>query len=194
MDTKSYKEKLLEKLYAPYRHCTACPLGQLGRKNIVFGEGAPNAKLLFIGEGPGREEDILGRPFVGRSGKLLDKILEVAGLERSDVFIANVVKCRPPGNRKPTPIESRTCKKLLLLKQIKIIRPQLICTLGSSALEALIEQKVAITRMRGTILQHENLTILPTYHPAYILRNRTELETFANDIKKARDFLKSTTT
>lgn len=185
MDIKKYKQSLLEELYAPYQQCVACPLGLQGRKNIVFGEGNPDAALMFIGEGPGREEDILGRPFVGRSGKLLDKILELANLERKEVFIANVVKCRPPGNRKPLPIESKTCKQLLLFNQIKIIRPKIICTLGSSALEALIEQPVSITKMRGSLLEHNSMTILPTYHPAYILRNRKELKNFVTDIKAA---------
>ncbi len=189
MDIKTYKKKLLESLYKPYLQCTTCPLGFQGRKNIVFGEGDPNAQLMFVGEGPGREEDSTGKPFVGRSGRLLDKIIELAGLKRSETFIANVVKCRPPGNRKPLPTESSTCKNLLLFKQIKIIRPKIICTLGSSALEALIEQPVSITKMRGAILKVKNMTILPTYHPAYILRNRKELENFANDIKNAKKYL-----
>lgn len=191
MDIKQYKQKLLEELYAPYKKCVACALGISGRKNIVFGEGNPNTPLLFIGEGPGREEDILGRPFVGRSGKLLEKIMEIMGLKREDVFIANVVKCRPPGNRKPLPSESKTCKTALLFKQIKIIRPILICTLGSSALEALLEKPISITKMRGDIITKNDMTILPTYHPAYILRNRSELENFSNDIKKAVDFIKN---
>ena len=191
MDIKKYKQNLLEQLYAPYRNCTACPLGLQGRRHIVFGEGNPDADLMFIGEGPGRDEDILGRPFVGRSGKLLDKVMELVSLKRGNVFIANVVKCRPPGNRKPLPIESKTCKKLFLFNQIKIIRPQIICTLGSSALEALIEKPVRITKQRGKIIKHNSMTILPTYHPAYILRNRRELENFADDIKKAARFLKN---
>lgn len=185
MDIKKYKQTLLEKLYEPYKSCKACPLGNLGRKNIVFGEGNPNAQLMFIGEGPGREEDILGKPFVGRSGKLLDKIMELAQLKRTDVFISNIVKCRPPNNRKPLPIESKTCENLLLSKQIKIIRPNVICTLGSSALETLIKQEVKITKMRGKAIAYNDITILPTYHPAYILRNRRELESFIYDIQQA---------
>lgn len=193
MDIKKYKQKLLDQLYKPYKKCLRCPLGMLGRKTIVFGEGNPDADLMFVGEGPGRDEDALGQPFVGRSGKLLDKIMELVDLSRQEVFIANVVKCRPPGNRKPLPTESKTCKKLLLLQQIKIIRPKVICTLGSSALEALIEKPVAITRLRGKPirLHQEKLStiILPTFHPAYILRNRKELEKFADDLKKAKEFL-----
>ena len=123
---QTYKQDLLNKLYAPYQKCIQCPLGKLGRKNVVFGEGNPDAKLVFIGEGPGQDEDIQGRPFVGRSGKLLDKVFDLAHITRSDVFISNVVKCRPPGNRKPLENEIMTCTNLLLFKQLKIIRPKII--------------------------------------------------------------------
>ncbi len=193
MDIKKLKQTLLNELYQPYQQCTACPLGFLGRKNIVFGEGDPNAALMIIGEGPGKEEDILNRPFIGRSGKLLDTILEKTAFKREDLFIANVVKCRPPENRKPLKAESFTCKNLLLFKQIQIISPRLICTLGASALEALIEQPANITTMRGVIIQHNSMTILPTYHPAYILRNRRELENFTKDFQMAHKFLTSLT-
>jgi len=189
MNMKKNKQTLLNKLYKPYKKCQNCPLATLGRKTIVFGEGNPDANLMIIGEGPGKDEDALGRPFVGRSGKLLDKIIELIDMSRKDVFIANVVKCRPPNNRKPLPIESKTCKKLLLFKQIKIIKPKVICTLGSSALEALIEKPVAITKLRGKIIKFKQTVILPTYHPAYILRNRKELENFSADLKKAKDIL-----
>jgi len=191
MDAKKYKQKLLDQLYKPYANCQRCPLGVQGRKNIVFGEGNSDAKLMFIGEGPGKNEDLLGRPFVGRSGKLLDKVIDAIGMKREDVFIANVVKCRPPGNRKPLPAESNTCKKLLLFKQIKIIRPKVICTLGSSALEALIEKPVSITKLRGKQIDFKNTILLPTYHPAYILRNRKELENFAADLILAKKLLQS---
>jgi len=186
MDIKKYKQALLEELYAPYKKCLMCPLGSLGRKNIVFGEGNPNAKLIFIGEGPGQKEDELCRPFVGRSGQLLTKVLEAIDLSREDVFITNVVKCRPPNNRKPLPNESDTCTKLLLFKQIKIIRPKAICTLGSAAIQAFLEKDVKITKIRGKTFKKEKTTIIPTYHPAYILRNKKELENFANDIKLAK--------
>ena len=189
MDAKKYKQKLLNQLYRPYQNCLRCPLGMQGRKTIVFGEGNPDANLIFVGEGPGRDEDTLGRPFVGRSGKLLDKIIELIGMSRDEVFIANVVKCRPPGNRKPLPAESKTCKELLLLQQIKIIRPKVICTLGSSALEAFIEKPVAITKLRGKPIPFDQAVILPTFHPAYILRNRKELEKFADDLQKAKNIL-----
>lgn len=184
MNEKSYKEKLLQELYEPYRHCTSCPLGTLGRSTVVFGEGNPEASLVFIGEGPGRDEDRLGRPFVGRSGQLLTRVLKDAlGIDRSEVFITNIVKCRPPENRKPTPQESATCTQLLLFKQLNIIKPQVICSLGATALEGLLNKEAKISLYRGkplTIL--DSITLVPTYHPAYILRNPKEIKTFVNDL------------
>lgn len=192
MNPKTYKEKLLQELYAPYQNCHRCPLGSLGRTNVVFGEGNADARLMFIGEGPGADEDAQGRPFVGRSGQLLTKLLSLAGIDRADVFITNIVKCRPPNNRKPLPIESNTCKKLLLLNQIKIIRPDVICTLGSSALSGLLNKDdVKITAMRGKIITTafesplNTIKLLPTYHPAYILRNPKEANTLFDDLQKA---------
>lgn len=182
MDPASYKQALLDQLYAPYRACTACPLGTMGRATVVFGEGNPDARLMFIGEGPGADEDAQGRPFVGRSGKLLTKTLAGFGIAREEVFITNIVKCRPPNNRAPTPLESSTCMSLLLYNQIKIIRPTLICTLGASALRALLGTEAKISAVRGTIQRKNNLTVIPTYHPAYILRNASELKTFVSDI------------
>ena len=192
MNAKMYKQNLLNELYKPYQQCTACPLGSLGRTNVVFGEGNPDAELMFIGEAPGREEDKQGRPFVGRSGQLLNRILELAGIKRPDIFITNIVKCRPPNNRKPLPLEINICKKILLSKQIKIIRPKTICTLGSAAIQGLLEKNVKITKLRGALLQLDAINVIPTYHPAYVLRNPKELETLLNDIKKAHvDSLRS---
>lgn len=153
MDTKIDKQFMLEQLYEPYKKCLACPLGFLGRKNVVFGEGNPDANIMFIGEGPGAQEDIQGKPFVGRSGQLLNTTLSKLGIDREKVFITNIVKCRPPQNRRPQKIEIQTCKTLLLLNQIAIIAPKVICTLGSSALEGLLEKKIQITKIRGKILQ-----------------------------------------
>ena len=130
---------------------------------------------MFIGEGPGADEDAQGRPFVGRSGKLLTKLLHEIGVERANVFITNIVKCQPPNNRKPMPIESNTCTKLFLFNQIKIIRPDVICTLGSSALGGLLKtDNIKISAMRGKVLEIfdepiKNIVVVPTYHPAYIL-------------------------
>jgi len=182
---EKYKQALLEELYEPYRNCKQCPLGLLGRRNVVFGEGNPNAKLMFVGEGPGQKEDELCRPFVGRSGQLLTKSLEALNIKREAVFITNVVKCRPPNNRKPLPNESDICTNLFLHKQIKIIRPKVICTLGSAATQAFLEKDAKITKIRGKTFLKNGITIIPTYHPAYILRNNRELENFINDITLA---------
>ena len=192
MDPKTYKQQLLDQLYEPYKKCIACPLGTLGRTNVVFGEGNPDADLMFIGEGPGREEDAQGRPFVGRSGQLLNRTLSSLSIQRQEVFITNIVKCRPPGNRKPLPIESQTCKNLILINQIKIIRPTVICTLGSAAIQGLLEQEVKITKIRGTEMQTGSIIIIPTLHPAYVLRNPMELQLFTKDIKKAHSYLSPT--
>jgi DNA polymerase len=191
MNPKIYKQQLLNKLYAPYKKCLECPLGTLGRTHVVFGEGNPDADIMFIGEGPGKEEDEQGRPFVGRSGKLLNHIFAIVGIKREDVFITNIVKCRPPNNRKPLPIESNTCKSILLLNQIKIIRPSIICTLGSAALSGLLDKDIKITQLRGTIMQFQNIPLIPTYHPAYILRNPKELQTLIDDIQAVFDKLNS---
>lgn len=184
MTARLYKQELLNKLYEPYKQCVQCPLGTMGRKTVVFGQGNPDATVLFIGEGPGQEEDNQGSPFVGRSGKLLNKILEALNTSREEVFITNIVKCRPPNNRKPTPFESQTCKGLLLINQIKIIRPAIICTLGSAAIQGLLSNyDLKISAIRGKLLSYEGIPVLPTYHPAYILRNPKELETLYADIE-----------
>ena len=188
MDPKAYKQFLLNQLYEPYKKCFACPLGNLGRTNVVFGEGDPDAQLMFIGEGPGQQEDAQGRPFVGRSGQLLNRTLEDLGIKREEVFITNIVKCRPPGNRKPLPIESQTCKNLLLFNQIKIIRPKVICTLGSAAIQGLLEKEVKITKIRGIRINTNTTILIPTYHPAYVLRNPKEQQIFAQDIKTALEY------
>ncbi len=190
MNIREKKQELLNKLYEPYKNCILCPLGTLGRKNVVFGEGNPDADLMFIGEAPGRDEDEQGKPFVGMSGQLLNKALEIAGINRQDIFITNIVKCRPPNNRLPTELESTTCKGILLYNQIRIIKPKIICTLGSHALNSLMVttkgEPLKITKVRGKIIQRDKITLLPIYHPAYILRNRSELITFVNDIKLAK--------
>jgi uracil-DNA glycosylase family 4 len=186
MDTKKYKQELLDKLYAPYKKCMECPLANFGRKTIVFGGGNPDAQLMLIGEAPGAEEDERGMPFVGKSGALLNTIFEILNIERSNIFITNIVKCRPPNNRKPYSDEAKTCKNILLINQIKIIRPKIICTLGSAAIQGIIEEEVKITRIRGAKLPFDdNMLIVPTYHPAYILRNPKELDTLVGDIKYA---------
>jgi len=147
---------------------------------------------MIIGEAPGKNEDLQGHPFIGRSGQLLTRSLQQAGLNREDVFITNIVKCRPPNNRNPLPLEIKTCKQLLLFKQIKIIQPKIICTLGALALEGLTNQRnIKITKTRGIPLNIDGITIIPTYHPAYMLRKPKELNTFIKDLKQAHLLLNS---
>ena len=191
MNPREYKEELLKALYAPYKNCKECHLGFTGRKNVVFGEGNADAELLFIGEGPGRDEDEQGRPFVGRSGQLLNRVLAQVGIERSEVFITNIVKCRPPNNRAPSPQEAATCMGLFLYNQIKIIRPKIICPLGSIALNSLLGKPCSITKLRGTSLEWEGFTLIPTYHPAYILRNQSQALSWLEDFKTLKNALLS---
>jgi len=195
MHKKITKQQQLDALYEPYRKCKECPLGSLGRINVVFGSGNPNARFMFIGEAPGKEEDIQNNPFVGRSGQLLNRALIAANINREDVFITNIVKCRPPKNRRPTPLESTTCKNLLLFNQIKIIEPLVICTLGSTALQELLATpNLKITEVRGILHKIEALTIMPTYHPAYILRNPKKLAILVGDLIRAQELCEKLST
>ncbi len=154
------------------RGCTRCRLCE-ARTQTVFGEGNFNAKLMFIGEGPGADEDEQGRPFVGRSGQLLEKQINAMGLTRDEVFIANVVKCRPPDNRTPTPDEVATCTPYLE-RQIEIIRPRVIVTLGLPASQHMLQTKISMSKMRGTWRDWRGIKIMPTFHPAYLLRSYTK--------------------
>jgi len=149
--------------------CRRCPLCA-GRATVVFGVGNPRARLMFVGEGPGSEEDRRGEPFVGAAGKRLDRWIARIGLRREDVYIANIVKCRPPGNRAPTPDEAKVCLPYLL-RQIRAIRPEIVCTLGATALNFLLGVEEKITRERGKWRERDGVPVLPTYHPAFILRN-----------------------
>jgi|SRR3972149_8879319 len=184
MKIEMNKARQLDELYDPYLTCTGCHFKMPKATQIVFGEGSPDASLMFIGEAPGRDEDLQGRPFVGKSGKLLDRIIEAIGSHRDNVFITNIVKIRPPNNRRPLPDEMAISKPLLM-DQIKIIRPKAICTLGSAALEGLLGGPIKITLVRGKPILWNTITIIPTYHPAYILRNPKELPVLMNDITKA---------
>ena len=150
------------------RRCALCS----GRSNVVFGVGNPRARLLFVGEGPGVEEDRQGEPFVGAAGKRLTRWINRIGFAREDVYIANIVKCRPPGNRAPLPEEAAACLPYLR-RQIRAIRPEVICTLGAVALNFLLDNNDRITRARGNWRDLDGIPVLPTYHPAYILRNAT---------------------
>ena len=185
MNKKEHKQNLLDQLYEPYKKCLKCPLGSAGRSRVVFGKGNPDARLMIIGEAPGKKEDEQGIPFVGKSGAFLTKILLDLGIARENVFITNIVKCRPPNNRKPLPIEIKTCTDLLLFNQIKIIQPQAICTLGSTAIEGLLKAKIKISAVHGTLFYFDSIATIPTYHPAYIARNPKMSAVFIEDIKKA---------
>jgi len=186
MTPRTSKALLLQKLYEPYKKCSACPLGLKVQHNFVCGNGNPHTKLILIGEAPGQHEDEQGLPFVGKSGMLLTKTLECLGIDRKDIFITNIVKCRPPNNRKPTSEESKKYKHLFLLKEIEIIKPKVICTLGATALEGLLENPVKMGEMHGKqVLFDKNIILIPTYHPAYILRDPRKFNEWFADLQKA---------
>jgi len=169
--------------------CKRCRLHEK-RANIVFGVGDPNARLMFIGEGPGADEDRRGEPFVGRAGQLLTKIIEAMGLQRDQVYIANVVKCRPPENRTPLPDEVITCSPFLF-KQVAAIRPRVVVCLGTPAAQTVLATRETITRMRGTFREVDGISIMPTFHPAYLLRNPAAKRDVWDDMKKVVALLKS---
>lgn len=169
----------LEDIRKELLSCRGCPLCA-GRRTIVFGVGNPRARLMFVGEGPGEEEDRQGEPFVGAAGRRLNQWIARLGLRREDVYIANIVKCRPPGNRAPLPEEAASCLPYVK-RQIRAIRPEAICTLGAVALQYLLGTGEKITRVRGMWKELEGIPVLPTYHPAFILRNQArETEVFAD--------------
>ena len=168
--------------------CTRCKLHGLGRRQIVFGVGNPAADLMFVGEAPGADEDIQGEPFVGRAGQLLTKIIEAIELAREDVYIANVIKCRPPGNRTPLPEEAAVCKPFLL-REIAVVRPMVIVVLGAHAAQTLLETKTPISKMRGHFHEYLGVKVMPTFHPAYLLRDPHKKREVWEDIKMVRDYL-----
>ena len=182
----------LAELESRVRGCLACPLGE-HRIRFVFGEGPSEARMMFIGEGPGQEEDLQGRPFVGKAGELLDRMILAIGLKRSEVYIANIVKCRPPDNRTPTSAESQRCLGYLR-RQIELIRPEVIVLLGKTPLQELLGISTGITRMRGQWQRLEMLggiPVMPTFHPAYVLRQYTQEVRGAvwSDLKAAKEWL-----
>jgi uracil-DNA glycosylase len=162
--------------------CTRCKLHK-GRNKLVFGDGSPTAQLVFVGEGPGADEDIQGLPFVGRAGKLLTQMIEAMGLQRKDVYICNVVKCRPPENRTPEPDEVQTCSPYLL-RQIDVINPRVIVCLGAVAAKALLQTNKGITQFRGQWLEWRGRKLMATYHPAYLLRNPPAKADVWKDLQK----------
>ena len=165
-----------------------CPLHKT-RTKVVFGEGNPDAGIMFIGEAPGYDEDMQGRPFVGRAGQLLTRIIEAMGMKREDVYIANILKCRPPENRTPSLTEIAACGRYVI-EQIKIIRPRIIIALGGVAAKALLNSEASIGALRGRFHDYEGTKLLPTYHPAYLLRNPAAKAEVWEDMKKAMAELK----
>jgi uracil-DNA glycosylase len=172
----------LERIREDLGECTRCRLHEQ-RNKIVFGSGNPRAELVFVGEGPGHDEDVQGLPFVGRAGKLLTQMIEAMGLKREDVYICNVVKCRPPENRKPEDDEVATCSPYLY-RQLDVIAPKAIVCLGGTAAQALLKTKDSISRFRGTWFDFRNTKLLATYHPAYLLRNPAAKSEVWKDLQK----------
>ncbi len=168
--------------------CGKCALSK-GRKNVVFGEGAPDARIMFIGEGPGRKEDIQARPFVGDAGKLLTNLIVKLGMKREDVYIANIVKCRPPNNRNPEKDEIAECIPLVE-KQIELINPDVIVCLGRVSANALLRINMPISKMRGNFYQYKDIPVMPTFHPTYLLRNTKDKWLTWDDMQKVLEKLR----
>jgi len=177
----------LPRLSASLHDCQRCQLAS-GRTQVVFGTGNPQASIMFVGEAPGFYEDRQGEPFVGAAGKLLTELLQSIGLERSDIYIANVIKCRPPNNRDPLPDEINTCKPFLL-QQIELIQPKLVCTLGNFATQTLLERKVGITKVRGQVIRLENFVVFPLFHPAAALHQGNLRVPLKEDFQKLKTVL-----
>lgn len=167
--TAAKSEKSIDDLCAEVAGCGRCSLAET-RKHVVFGDGNTKARIVFVGEAPGADEDEQGLPFVGRAGQLLTNIIKAMGIERKDVYICNILKCRPPGNRNPLPEEIRLCEPYLK-QQLQMISPQIICALGSFAAKTLLKTETPITVLRGRFHLYEGIKLMPTYHPAYLLRN-----------------------
>ncbi|HOV86708.1 MAG TPA: uracil-DNA glycosylase [Syntrophobacteraceae bacterium] len=179
--------ELLSEVRTEMGDCRRCRLHS-ARKQIVFGDGSPRARLVFVGEGPGFEEDQQGRPFVGRAGKLLDKMIRSIGLEREDTYICNVVKCRPPGNRTPAQDEMEVCSAFLF-RQLKIIAPRVVCALGSCASQTLLGKQKSISLLRGKRHLWHGVSLVCTYHPAYLLRNPAQKAAVWEDLLEIRSIL-----
>jgi DNA polymerase len=180
--------ELLDEIRADLGDCTRCKLHALGRRQIVFGVGNPAADLMFVGEAPGADEDVQGIPFVGRAGQLLTKIIEAINLRREDVYIANVIKCRPPENRNPDPDEVERCEPFLF-QQIDAIKPRVIVALGTFAAKALLKTQDPISRLRGRVYDFRGAKLIPTFHPAFLLRSPDRKRDVWEDMKKVRALL-----
>ena len=186
----SQSSETLEQIWAELKDCTRCSLHE-GRTHVVNTEGNPRARLMFVGEAPGADEDAQARPFVGRAGQLLTKIIEAIGFKREEVLIGNVNRCRPPANRAPMPDEAATCKPFLL-REIAAVQPDVIVVLGNTAMKNLLDTKTGITRLRGEFQDFKGIKVMPTFHPAYLLRDPSKKRETWEDLKKVRDYLDST--
>ena len=173
--------ELLDAVRADLGDCRRCKLAA-GRQRLVFGEGNPEARLMFVGEGPGADEDRSGRPFVGAAGQLLDRMIEAMGLRRDDVYIANIVKCRPPGNRDPEADEAATCRPFLE-RQIRSVQPEVLVTLGRPAARWLLGYEGAISKIRGVWQSWEEIPVMPTFHPAFLLRDASQKRAAWTDLQ-----------
>jgi uracil-DNA glycosylase family 4 len=174
----------LEAVRSELGDCRRCKLHPY-RTQIVFGTGNPQAKLVFVGEAPGRDEDLQGEPFVGQAGQLLTKIIQAIQLSREEVYIANIIKCRPPENRNPEPDEIAACEPFLI-KQLQVIRPRLICALGTFAAQTLLKREEKISSLRGKFQEYQGIPLMPTYHPAFLLRNPNRKREVWEDMKKIK--------
>jgi uracil-DNA glycosylase family 4 len=182
------KLPVLEAVRTELGECTRCKLHKT-RTNIVFGVGSPEARLMFVGEAPGEDEDLQGYPFVGKAGQLLTKMIEAMGLRREDVYICNTVKCRPPNNRNPEPDELLACEPFLK-GQLGAVKPEVIVTLGKFAAQALLREQTPITRLRGQWREYEGIPVMPTFHPAYLLRSPAEKGKVWEDLKQVMQRLR----
>ncbi|MEQ1655950.1 MAG: uracil-DNA glycosylase [Nitrospira sp.] len=178
----------LQDLAKSLYNCQRCKLAKLGRSQVVFGVGNPHASIMFVGEAPGANEDLKGEPFVGAAGRILNDLLQSANLSRDDIYIANVIKCRPPENRDPELDEVETCKPFLL-QQIQLIRPKLVCTLGNWATQTLLERKVGIMKVKAQAFYMKDFVLFPLLHPAAALHQGGLLDTLKADFKKLKEFL-----
>jgi len=174
-------EEQLKRVYQEMTNCQLCQLAKT-RHNLVFGDGNPNAQIVFVGEAPGADEDQQGLPFVGRAGQLLTKIIEAMGVSRKDVYICNILKCRPPGNRNPLPDEISLCEPFLK-KQLLAISPKVICALGTFAAQTLLKTDIPITLLRGRFHTYNGVKLMPTYHPAYLLRSPSAKKPVWEDVQ-----------
>jgi DNA polymerase len=187
LDAAPSVEESLDVIHAELKDCRRCKLSP-GRTNLVFGSGNPHADLMFVGEAPGADEDEQGLPFVGRAGQLLTKIIEAIGMRRDEVYICNILKCRPPGNRNPEPDEIASCEQFLF-RQIAAVKPKVICALGAFGAQTLLRTTQPIGRLRGQLIDYRGAKLMATFHPAYLLRNPNEKRKVWEDMKIVRDYV-----